>query len=283
MGGVNTENTSGPVLIVVALPVEARPLVSTLNLKFHSHGEYRNDEFTLIVTGGRRISSAISTTKAFSLNDDYVSVLNFGLCGSRNPKTNIGEMRYVNRIREVCTGRDFFPDPLIAHEWEESAIQCHDQPVQDPNVMNFDPFAEIVDMESAGFFQAATLFLPVHSIHCIKVVSDHLDTSRKSTKAIEDLINNRVSEISKYLRQISQSITAPKPKIPTHFQSSIDDIAKSWRLTKTQVHSLHKIALGASLRKVDFAQILKKREFEKPMVKVARNLAFKNLCRELAK
>ena len=49
MGGVNTENTSGPVLIVVALPVEARPLVSTLNLKFHSHGEYRNDEFTLTV------------------------------------------------------------------------------------------------------------------------------------------------------------------------------------------------------------------------------------------
>ena len=283
MGGVNTENTFSPVLIVVALPVEARPLVSSLNLKFHSHGEYRNDEFTLIVTGVGRISSAISTTKAFSLNDDYVSVLNFGLCGSRNPETNIGEMRYVNRIREVCTGRDFFPDPLIAHEWKESAIQCHDQPVQDPNIMDFDPFAEIVDMESAGFFQAATLFLPVHSIHCIKVVSDHLDTSRKSTKDIEDLINNRVSEISKYLRQISQSITAPKPKIPTHFQSSIDEIAKSWRLTKTQVHTLHKIALGASLRKVDFAQILKKREFEKPMVKTDRNLAFTNLCRELAK
>jgi len=283
VGGVNTENTFSPVLIVVALPVEARPLVSSLNLKFHSHGEYRNDEFTLIVTGVGRISSAISTTKAFSLNDDYVSVLNFGLCGSRNPETNIGEMRYVNRIREVCTGRDFFPDPLIAHEWKESAIQCHDQPVQDPNIMDFDPFAEIVDMESAGFFQAATLFLPVHSIHCIKVVSDHLDTSRKSTKDIEDLINNRVSEISKYLRQISQSITAPKPKIPTHFQSSIDEIAKSWRLTKTQVHTLHKIALGASLRKVDFAQILKKREFEKPMVKTDRNLAFTNLCRELAK
>ena len=283
MGGVNTENTSGPVLIVVALPVEARPLVSTLNLKFHSHGEYRNDEFTLIVTGVGRISSAISTTKAFSLNDDYVSVLNFGLCGSRNPKTNIGEMRYVNRIREVCTGRDFFPDPLIAHEWKESAIQCHDQPVQDPNVMDFDLFAEIVDMESAGFFQAASLFLPVHSIHCIKVVSDHLDTSRKSTKDIEELINNRASEISKYLRQISQSITAPKPKIPTHFQSSIDAISKNWRLTKTQVHTLHKIALGASLRKVDFAQILKKREFEKPMVKTDRNLAFTNICRELAK
>ena len=283
MGGVNTENTTGPVLIVVALPVEARPLVSNLNLKFHSHGKYRNDEFTLIVTGVGRISSAISTTKAFSLNDDYVSVLNFGLCGSRNPETNIGEMRYVNRIREVCTGRDFFPDPLIAHEWKESAIQCHDQPVQDPNVMDFDPFAEIVDMESAGFFQAATLFLPVHSIHCIKVVSDHLDTSRISTKAIEDLINNRVFEISEYLRQIIRSITAPIPKIPTHFQSSIDDIAKSWRLTKTQVHTLHKIALGASLRKVDFAQILKKREFEKPMVKTDRNLAFTNLCRELAK
>ena len=283
MGGVNTENTSGPVLIVVALPVEARPLVSSLNLKFHSHGEYRNDGFTLIVTGVGRIASAISTTKAFSLNDDYVSVLNFGLCGSRNPKTNIGEMRYVNRIREVCTGRDFFPDPLIAHQWKESAIQCHDQPVQDPNIMDFDPFAEIVDMESAGFFQAATLFLPVHSIHCIKVVSDHLDTSRKSTKDIEELINKRVSEISKYLRQISQSITAPKPKIPPHVQSSIDEIAKSWRLTKTQVHTLHKIALGASLRKVDFAQILKKREFEKPMVKTDRNLAFTNFCRELAK
>ena len=283
MGGVNTENTSGPVLIVVALPVEARPLVSTLNLKFHSHGEYRNDEFTLIVTGVGRISSAISTTKAFSLNDDYVSVLNFGLCGSRNPKTNIGAMRYVNRIREVCTGRDFFPDPLIDHEWKESAIQCHDQPVQDPNVMNFDPFAEIVDMESAGFFQAATLFLPVHSIHCIKVVSDHLDTSKKSTKAIENLINNRVSEISKYLRQISQSITVPKPKIPTHYQSSIDDIAKSWRLTKTQVHSLQKIALGASLRKIDFRPIFKKIESENPKVKTERNLAFTNLCRELAK
>lgn len=283
MGGVNTENTSGPVLIVVALPVEARPLVSTLNLKFHSHGEYRNEEFTLIVTGVGRISSAISTTKAFSLNDDYVSVLNFGLCGSRNPNTNIGEMRYVNRIREVCTGRDFFPDPLIAHEWKESAIQCHDQPVQDPNVMDFDSFAEIVDMESAGFFQAASLFLPVHSIHCIKVVSDHLDTSRKSTKDIEELINNRASEISKYLRQISQSITAPKPKIPTHFQSSIDNIAKSWRLTKTQVHSLQKIALGASLRKIDFRPILKKIESEKPKVKTDRNLAFTNLCRELVK
>ena len=283
MGDLNTVNKTGTVLIVVALPVEARPLVSALNLKFHSNGKYRNDEFTLTVTGVGRISSAISTTKAFSLNDDYASVLNFGLCGSRNPKTNIGAIRYVNRIREVCTGRDFFPDPLIAHEWEESAIQCHDRPVQDPKLMDFDPFAEIVDMESAGFFQAASLFLPVHSIHCIKVVSDHLDSSRKSTKDIEDLINHRGLEISKYLRQICRSITAAKPKIHAHIQSSIDDIAKSWRLTKTQVHSLHKITLGASLRKIDFRPIFKKIESENPMVKSDRNLAFTNLCRELAK
>ena len=79
---MNKSKKNRAVLLVAALPVEARPLTTALGLKFHSHGEYRNDEFTLIITGVGRIASAVSTTKAFSLNSDYESALNFGLCGS---------------------------------------------------------------------------------------------------------------------------------------------------------------------------------------------------------
>ena len=283
MGVLSKLKKNRPVLLVTALPVEARPLASALNLKFHSHGEYRNDKFTLIITGVGRIASAISTTKAFSLNGDYESVLNFGLCGSGNAKHEIGEMRYVNRIREMCTGRDFFPDPLISHQWKESAIQCHDLPVQDRKVMDFDPLAEIVDMESAGFFQAAVQFLPPHSIHCIKVVSDQLNVSKQSIRLIEALIYSRISEISIFLECISSSVITCPPKIPTNLQQSIDAISKSWRLTKTQVHKLNRTAIGANLRGADLGLIIGNCKEVNPVSKTDRNIAFKNLCRELAK
>jgi len=283
VGVLNKFKYNRPVLLVTALPVEARPLASALNLKFHSHGEYRNDKFTLIITGVGRIASAISTTKAFSLNGDYESALNFGLCGSGNAKHEIGEMRYVNRIREMCTGRDFFPDPLISHQWKESAIQCHDLPVQDRKVMDFDPLAEIVDMESAGFFQAAVQFLPPHSIHCIKVVSDYLNVSKQSIKVIEALIHVRISEISIFLERICRSVITSPPKIPTDLQQAIDAISKSWRLTKTQVHKLNRTAIGANLRGADLGLVIDNCKEVNPTSKTDRNAAFKNLCRELAK
>ena len=282
MGVLSEFKKKRPVLLVAALPVEARPLASALNLKFYSHGEYRNDKFTLIITGVGRIASAISTTKAFCLNGDYESALNFGLCGSGDSKHEIGEMRYVNRIREMCTGRDFFPDPLISHQWKESAIQCHDLPVKDRKVMNFDPLAEVVDMESAGFFQAAAHFLPTHSIHCIKIVSDYLNASRQSIKVIEDLIHLRISEISIFLERICRSVIISPPKIPANFQESVDAISKSWRLTKTQAHKLNRTAIGAHLRGADFGLIIDNSEQVQPTSKTDRNIAFRNLCRELA-
>lgn len=283
MGVLSKLPPARPVLLVTALPVEARPLASALNLKFHSHGEYRNDKFTLIITGVGRIASAISTTKAFSLNGDYESALNFGLCGSVGAKHEVGEMRYVNRIREMCTGRDFYPDPLISHKWKESAIQCHDLPVQERKVMDVDPLAEIVDMESAGFFQAAVKFLPPHSIHCIKVVSDHLNVSKQSVKFIEALIHVRISEISLFLELICQAVISPAPTIPADFQQVIDALSKSWRLTKTQVLKLNRTAIGANLRGADFRLVLDNCKEWKPTSKTDRNAAFKNLCRELAK
>ena len=271
-----------PVLLVAALPVEARPLASALNLKFYSHGEYRNDKFTLIITGVGRIASAISTTKAFCLNGDYESALNFGLCGSGDSKHEIGEMRYVNRIREMCTGRDFFPDPLISHQWKESAIQCHDLPVQDRKVMNFDPLAEVVDMESAGFFQAAVPFstAPFHPLH--KNSLRLFKCLKQSIKVIEDLIHLRISEISIFLERICRSVIISPPKIPANFQESVDAISKSWRLTKTQVHKLNRTAIGAHLRGADFGLIIDNSEQVQPTSKTDRNIAFRNLCRELA-
>ncbi len=280
---MNKSKKNRAVLLVAALPVEARPLTTALGLKFHSHGEYRNDEFTLIITGVGRIASAVSTTKAFSLNSDYESVLNFGLCGSGDSKHAIGEMRYVNRIREVCTGRDFFPDPLISHPWKEAAIQCHDLPVQDRKILAVDPLAEIVDMESAGFFQAAAQFLPSHSIHCIKVVSDYLNVSKQSNKVIEELIHLRISEISIFLERICRSVIAPPPIIPADFQQSIDFISKSWRLTKTQVHKLKRSVIGANMRGNDFRLLMDNCKEWNPSSKIDRNTAFKNLCSELAK
>ncbi len=215
--------------IVVALSIEAKPIISKFNLK--SNGLfYENENIKLIVSGQGKIKSAIATTLILSKNK--AMTLNFGIVGSN--KFNIGDGFFINKIVDTDTNFNYYPDRFY-EPYEE--LFC---------VSKIGEYYSLVDMESSGFFEAAYKFLNVDDILLYKIVSD---TPYKNSDNIEDLINSHL-EIIEFL------INSKKKD---NFFDEIDNfIAYSenfFHLTSTQKTLFKDILVMYKLKNISFPKL----------------------------
>ena len=247
-------------LIVTALHVEARPLLDHFKLKKDTASSriplFRNDDACLAISGTSKLKSAVATTWLLSQFADLegVALLNFGLCGSGDPKIPVGELFLINKITDAATGRSFFPDILFRHTLRECSLATYDRPVVENQLS--DKSDRLVDMEASGFFQAAASFLPPDRILCAKLASDHLEERRLSKQRLEPLLENRVGDLERILAQAEQLSIEP-------FRFAEADIAilkslkEALSLTVTQVHQLGDWARGYCIRNDTGLAILK--------------------------
>ncbi len=184
-----------PILLVTALHAEARPVIERYRLKQDASFAlpvFRRDETWLTVTGTGRMKSAIATTFLITKTEkrEKAVIFNLGIAGhtqaaGEGPVT-VGDRFLAHKITEQGTGRSFYPDLLARTPLEESAVTTVDAPLDRADAGGMDP--GLVDMEAAGFYQAAAAFLPPHRIGCVKVVSDHLDVRRFDKNQVGTLI-----------------------------------------------------------------------------------------------
>ena len=184
-----------PILLVTALHAEARPVIERYRLKQDASFAlpvFRRDETWLTVTGTGRMKSAIATTFLITKTEkrEKAVIFNLGIAGhtqaaGEGPVT-VGDRFLAHKITEQGTGRSFYPDLLARTPLEESAVTTVDAPLDRADAGGMDP--GLVDMEAAGFYQAAAAFLPPHRIGCVKVVSDHLDERRFDKNQVSTLI-----------------------------------------------------------------------------------------------
>ena len=191
-----------PTLLAIALHAEARPVIERYRLKQDASFAlpvFRRDEVWLTVTGTGRMKSAIATTFLITKteNREKAVIFNLGIAGhtqkgGEGPVT-VGDRFLAHKITEQGTGRSFYPDLLARTPLAESAVTTVDVPLDRADADGVD--RGLVDMEAAGFYQAAATFLPPHRIGCVKVVSDHLDVRRFDKNEVGVLIARSLDEI----------------------------------------------------------------------------------------
>lgn len=211
-----------PILLAIALHPEARPVIERYRLKQDASFDlpvFRRDDVWLTVTGTGRMKSAIATTLLIARVENRMRavIFNLGIAGHTQKagegRVSVGDRFLVHKIAEQGTGRSFYPDLLARTPLAESPVTTVDRPLDRADAGGVEP--GLVDMEAAGFYQAAAAFLPPHRIGCVKIVSDHLETRRLDKRRVSELIAGSLEEF--------EETTAAYREVPDGGQDVLTD------------------------------------------------------------
>lgn len=238
-------------IIVTALHCEAIPIIEALKMEksgiLNNFDVYSNGGDFLVISGVGRLKSAIATTALLTRlsamhNLRKSVVFNVGICGAK-PEYLIGDLLFPYRISCNNSRRSFYPDLLIKHNLKEASLFSAERPVFSQTELQ----ADCVDMESYGFFEAASSFLTTSQIFALKVVSDHCENKRLSKKEVSDLIATKTDQIIALI-QSHASIQIGPLTFSEQENSSLCKLVEQLRLTACQTEELRKIALSSKVR-----------------------------------
>ena len=181
--------------LVVALPSEARPLLS----HFHLRQQQAPDSFRLYVGEKVRLllsgvgkSAAVAAVEHLQIRFPAATTwLNLGIAGHAH--LPVGTPLLASKVTDSETGQTWEPsfpfDPPCATSELITVAQPEDQYPE--------PCA--YDMEASGFFQTARNHAPADRVHCLKIVSDTPETPHRqiSGKMIGELITDHLHLIDK--------------------------------------------------------------------------------------
>ncbi|MGB9857508.1 MAG: purine phosphorylase [Dictyoglomaceae bacterium] len=197
------------IFFITAFHSEAKPLIEYFGLKklqeLSKFQIFSNADLLLIVSGEGIIRSAIATTfllTKFSAMDKDIA-LNIGICGARRKELSKGDVLLCHKIINHHSKRVFYPDILVNHQMKEADLESFFFPVRE-DIFTDEIEGDVVDMEGAGFFEAASSFLPPHNIHCIKIVYDFLIYERIDSQEVINLINKSIPFIENFINALSE-------------------------------------------------------------------------------
>jgi nucleoside phosphorylase len=179
------------ILIVTALMLEAAPFIEYFKLKKDMsvlpYSVYIGSEIALIVSGVGKVQSAMAAVYLNSLYNSGRSniLINVGLCGSGSNRYETGTLLVINKITDMDTGRDYYPDIFFGSSLPKAALLCYSKPVKkEDNPLELDFFC---DMESAGVMEAAKKFSYSHNVLILKIISDFLTPEKLDKKQLKEL------------------------------------------------------------------------------------------------
>jgi nucleoside phosphorylase len=241
-----------PVIIVTALPCEAAPLIEARRLKpvrgkplFERFQVSASDEGTFVaVTGIGKLKSAAATAALYATLavECEPLLVNIGIAGAAPDSCALGTPFIINKVRDVATNTRFYPDILVRHSLSEAALETHDAPLSTPPSP-----ATLVDMEGAGFMQAATLVAAPSEIALVKVVSDHCDGKRLTPRDATSLISAHTDTILKLVDTLRTEIT-PSITLSQSERDVLDEAAEHAHFSHHQRLELARAALHRKAR-----------------------------------
>ena len=280
----------GKTLIITALQCEAAPLIKALHAKplredpCAERFQVFHTEDTYIATSGiGKVRSAIATTALLTslfphaaTGDTPPLVANIGIAGSSTTTLPIGTLTYINKVRDVATNTRFYPDILVKHTLPESALDTYDAPVTTPPTETV-----TVDMEGAGFIQAATALGAPSSICLLKVISDHCSGERISPALASALIEQNAEKIHTTLHTIHATLPTPVT-LSASDRSILEDAATHAKLSLTQRIELTRRIKALHARGIPWGPALRIITDTTITTKETRNAAYNSLLHALA-
>ncbi|MGZ5056534.1 MAG: hypothetical protein ACXWAT_16540 [Methylobacter sp.] len=166
---------SPSLFVFIALPCEARPLIQHWHLKKdirkHPFAIYADDERLVVITGLGKIAMAGALGYTLSMFPDIhlPVLLNLGIAGHR--RHELGSLYLADKIVDAETGKKFYPQLPFSLSCQTCSVSTQTRP--DSNYTeNF-----LYDMEASAFYEMAVKFSSSELIHCLKIVSDNLQSS----------------------------------------------------------------------------------------------------------
>lgn len=272
------------IYLILALHAEAKPIIDYFSLQkdmaFRGHEVFRRDKISLLVTGIGKVKAAIGTTRLLRDSNGKGLCVNIGICGA--PKNYVlGELLLANKIKDIATGRSFYSDILVKHGLNETSLVTHDNPVfvSEGEMLPSEP----VDMEAAGFFEAASFFLTPDRIFSLKIVSDHFDKSAISKERVIKLIEGKISQISHFLNLLAGFLGEERELLSDTDKARLKETAARLKLTKSQNHILEEAFTAYKVKHAGASKILDGFLHLAPKTSEERRKIFENLKNSLAR
>ncbi|ADI37524.1 putative uncharacterized protein [Waddlia chondrophila 2032/99] len=220
--------------ILCALHCEAKPLIQHLRLRKLQESApfpvYENEAMRLAVCGIGKIAAATATGWLGARENTCSAWLNIGVAGHAD--LPIGYQALALSVTDAGSSKRFYPDISLIKGLPMHGVTTVDKP-------SFSyPDKDLVDMEAAGFYQAAQRFATVDRIHCLKIVSDNAwhPTEKINKEFVRDLIGQSITKIESLIGQILALIPNPP---------AIDDspYVALCHWTETEKHQLERLLI----------------------------------------
>lgn len=228
------------IAIIVAHHLEARDLIERFDLRARpdvtARPVFENADMRVVISGPGTVSAAVGTTLALSLPAParIGAVLNFGICGASS-EHRAGSLFHIHSVRSCSGNRCFYPDMLLNLGLPQASLETRESPY-----VSGDPVpltADLVDMEGAGFFEAARAFLSPDRIFLLKVVSDHGQTFEEIRQELPALLRAQTPSLRETVKRLEHWIDELSDILPEH-QQLLDQVTEQLKLTETQYQKL---------------------------------------------
>ena len=268
--------------ILTALKAESQPLISHFNLKrdtLFQFPVFKNNNLYLVGlgVGKKNIRNRIETFLNQN-NPDLIQFINIGIAGGNPKSTKIGDSYLLHKIKDETTGKTYYPDILIKHNFEEISLVTVENVISDGEGV----YKGLVDMEASEIFKICSSLVPVHRLAFLKIVSDYMNSEFEQIIAhpISNLISHQLNSIELFLSQFERMLNEDAPILSEKDIKWIDETVKQMSLTETQYQQLLQFAKGFRLRKtgLPFPDV----EKNPPSNKTTQKHHFKNICAKLS-
>ena len=225
--------------LVVALPAEAKPLISYYRLKPAAEARgfriYQKDEMTLIVSGVGKAAAAAATgyLQAWTGNQPNGVWINVGMGGHRD--LLLGEGILAQQITDRATGRSWYPPPVLEVPSPRAPVLTVDKVEED--------FEDdwVFEMEAAGFYESACRFSISELVQCFKIISDNWSVPPRwlSTRQVDELLESRFPEIDAVV-QATAGLAAELAALSKD-HPELEKLLDRWHFTVSEQRRLHRL------------------------------------------
>ncbi|OPJ62272.1 hypothetical protein [Clostridium oryzae] len=243
------------VYVITAMYCEAAPIIKRFTLKkvteIRHFQVFKNDSLVLIVSGVGPVKAAAATAFIFayygcSLED---ILINIGICGSVKNKYHKNEILLCSKIIDSSTKFEYYPDLIFNSPFREAVLETFPKVVEKNGAGNVQ--GDIIDMEGAYIYGAASIFLYQHNIHIIKIVSDNMEPSSVSAEYIEKVIDESLDKIQNWIDSRKSLNKNEQELLSKEELEKIKLIEHNLNLSETMKIELYKLALNYKIRKLE--------------------------------
>lgn len=274
------------IFIFTALMCEAKPLIRYYNLKKNNERTiwelYENPDcdITLAVTGTGPIaaSAAVSSVLTGKNCGEGDFIINIGSCCNRRASDNdIGALYLINKLTDMETGRDFYPDMLIDSELPERSLASSARPAftekqsDGRELMTDWSFggsdigkAALYDMEGAFIYQTVRYYLGPSRVAFLKLVSDNgieagNNMFSELAVKIEELMTSRLEAIARFIDEVKHRTQELSDVTAGAYERDITEKLKNdLRSSVTMENQLRQLIKYAVCAGIDMKVILDK-------------------------